>query len=117
MRCFLFLVLLNAAIATTASAQSDSTATRKQDASDLFMSARQSRQLHQGVEPSSKQLAGELTKTPSKIMAEAAQRCIPGSRFITIPAASHGAPWQNTRAFNQALLAFLSAAQSRSLEQ
>jgi pimeloyl-ACP methyl ester carboxylesterase len=50
---------------------------------------------------------GELTKTPSRIIAEAAHRCIPGSQLITIPAAMHGAPWQNSPAFNAALLAFL----------
>jgi pimeloyl-ACP methyl ester carboxylesterase len=55
---------------------------------------------------------GALTKTPSKIMAEAVHRCIPDSRLITIRGASHGAPWQNTSAFNEALLAFLAAAQS-----
>jgi pimeloyl-ACP methyl ester carboxylesterase len=50
---------------------------------------------------------GELTKPPSKIMAESAHRCIPGSRLVTIPAARHGAPWHNPSAFNEALLAFL----------
>jgi pimeloyl-ACP methyl ester carboxylesterase len=54
---------------------------------------------------------GELTKTPSKIMTEAVHRCIPNSRLITIRGVSHGAPWQNTSAFNEALLAFFAAAQ------
>jgi pimeloyl-ACP methyl ester carboxylesterase len=55
---------------------------------------------------------GQLTKPASKIMAEAAHRCLPGSQLITIPAASHGAPRQNPSAFNEALLAFLAAGQS-----
>src|SRR6266511_2124755 len=55
---------------------------------------------------------GQSTKLPSKIIAEAAHRCISGSQLITIPAATHGAPWQNPSAFNKALLAFLSAGQS-----
>lgn len=50
---------------------------------------------------------GQSTTAPSKIIAEAAHRCIPGSQLITIPAARHGAPWQNPSAFNEALLAFL----------
>jgi pimeloyl-ACP methyl ester carboxylesterase len=50
---------------------------------------------------------GQSTKAPSKIIAEAAHRCIPGSQLITIPAAMHGASWQNSPAFNAALLAFL----------
>src|SRR6266545_415130 len=51
---------------------------------------------------------GQLTKLPSKILAETAHRCISGSQLITIPAAMHGAPWQNASAFNDALLRFLS---------
>jgi pimeloyl-ACP methyl ester carboxylesterase len=50
---------------------------------------------------------GQSTKASSKILAEAAHRCIPGSQLIAIPSAMHGAPWQNTTAFNEALLAFL----------
>lgn len=50
---------------------------------------------------------GELTKTPSRIIAEAVHRCIPGSQLITFPTARHGASWQNSPAFNAALLAFL----------
>jgi pimeloyl-ACP methyl ester carboxylesterase len=50
---------------------------------------------------------GQLTTPAHKILAEAAHRCIPGSRMLTIPDARHGAPRQNPSAFNQALLAFL----------
>lgn len=50
---------------------------------------------------------GELTKTPSRIFAEAAHRCIPGSQLITFPTARHGASWQNSPAFNAAYLHFL----------
>jgi pimeloyl-ACP methyl ester carboxylesterase len=50
---------------------------------------------------------GQLTKPARKILAEAAQRCIPGATLITIPAASHGASRQNPSAFNEALLRFL----------
>jgi len=50
---------------------------------------------------------GELTRPDSRILAEAAHRCIPGSQLITVPNASHGSPWQNTSAFNEALLRFL----------
>jgi pimeloyl-ACP methyl ester carboxylesterase len=52
---------------------------------------------------------GQLTKSPSKLLAEVAQRCLPGSRLVTIPEARHGAPWQNPSAFNEALLSFLDA--------
>jgi pimeloyl-ACP methyl ester carboxylesterase len=51
---------------------------------------------------------GELTGPAMKIMVGTEHRCIPGSRLITIPSASHGAPRQNPSAFNDALLAFLS---------
>jgi pimeloyl-ACP methyl ester carboxylesterase len=50
---------------------------------------------------------GQLTKPSSKILAEAAHRCISQSQLITIPNARHGASRQNTYAFNEALLAFL----------
>ena len=50
---------------------------------------------------------GQLSKPVPKILAEAEQRCIPRSQLIMIPGARHSAPWQNTSAFNEALLAFL----------
>ncbi len=50
---------------------------------------------------------GQLTKPNSKILAEAAHRCIRRSQLITIPAANHGASRQNPSAFNEALLQFL----------
>jgi len=50
---------------------------------------------------------GQLTKPQSRILADAAHRCIPQSQLVTIPNASHGAPTENPSAFNEALLAFL----------
>lgn len=50
---------------------------------------------------------GRLTKPSSKILAEAAHRCISQSQLMTIPNARHGASRQNPSAFNKALLAFL----------
>jgi pimeloyl-ACP methyl ester carboxylesterase len=50
---------------------------------------------------------GQLTKPQSRILADAAHRCIPQSQLVTIPSASHGAPTENPSAFNEALLAFL----------
>lgn len=50
---------------------------------------------------------GQLTKPSSKILAEAAHRCISQSQLVTIANARHGASRQNPSAFNEALLAFL----------
>jgi len=50
---------------------------------------------------------GQLTKPFSKVIAEAAHRCITRSQLITIPRARHAGPQQNPSAFNDALLAFL----------
>jgi len=52
---------------------------------------------------------GELTRPFYQITVGAVRRCIPGSRLITIPGATHSPPSQNPSAFNQALLAFLDA--------
>ena len=51
---------------------------------------------------------GEMTRTWFRVLAENTHRCIPGSQLITIKGAWHGAPRQQTAAFNEALLAFLS---------
>ena len=50
---------------------------------------------------------GQLTKPMSRVLADAAHRCIPRSQLATIPNAGHGAPTENPSAFNEALLAFL----------
>ena len=50
---------------------------------------------------------GELTRTWFRTLAENTNRCIPASQLITIKGAWHGAPRQQTTAFNEALLAFL----------
>jgi pimeloyl-ACP methyl ester carboxylesterase len=50
---------------------------------------------------------GELTRPYYQITVGAVQRCIPGSRLITISGGRHGSPSQQPAAFNDALLAFL----------
>jgi pimeloyl-ACP methyl ester carboxylesterase len=50
---------------------------------------------------------GEKTRPFFRVLSEAAHRCIPGSRLITIANARHGSPTQNPGAFNDALLGFL----------
>lgn len=51
---------------------------------------------------------GELTRRPFfKILAETAHNCVPGSQLIVIPGARHAATSQNSVAFNDALLAYL----------
>jgi pimeloyl-ACP methyl ester carboxylesterase len=52
---------------------------------------------------------GELTRPFFRILAEAANHCVPGSQLIKIPGARHAATTQNPTAFNQALLTFLSS--------
>ena len=51
---------------------------------------------------------GEMTRTWFRVLAENTNRCIPTSQLVTIKGAWHGAPQQQTEAFNEALLAFLS---------
>ena len=53
-------------------------------------------------------------KPSSRIMADAAHRCVARSKLLIIPGANHGAPWQNTTAFNELLLEFLTAGRSAS---
>ena len=50
---------------------------------------------------------GELTRPFFRIAADAASRCIPGSRLIVIPQGRHSAPTEESSAFNEALLGFL----------
>jgi pimeloyl-ACP methyl ester carboxylesterase len=50
---------------------------------------------------------GQLTKPSSRVITEAAHRCVPRSQLITIAESRHGASRQNPVAFNEALLAFL----------
>jgi pimeloyl-ACP methyl ester carboxylesterase len=52
---------------------------------------------------------GQFTRPFFRVLAEGAQRCIPRSRLVVIPGARHGAPTQNPGAFNEELLAVLSA--------
>ena len=51
---------------------------------------------------------GDMTRPWFRVLAENTNRCIPTSQLITIKGALHGAPRQQTAAFNEALLAFLS---------
>jgi len=50
---------------------------------------------------------GELTRPFFKILAQSAHDCVPGSQVIKIPDARHAATAQNPKAFNNALLNFL----------
>jgi len=50
---------------------------------------------------------GELTRPYYKIMADAASRCIPGSKLIVVPNARHLWPGQDAPAFNETVLDFL----------
>jgi pimeloyl-ACP methyl ester carboxylesterase len=52
---------------------------------------------------------GQLTRPFFRVLAQGAHRCIPGSRLVVISGVRHGAPTQNSAAFNEELLRFLSA--------
>jgi len=52
---------------------------------------------------------GELTRPFFRILAQTAHDCVPGSQLIVIPGARHAATSQNPKAFNEALLTFLSS--------
>ena len=52
-------------------------------------------------------VVGQLTRPFYKILSETASRCIPGSRLVVIPKARHLAPYENSSALDDALLAFL----------
>jgi pimeloyl-ACP methyl ester carboxylesterase len=51
---------------------------------------------------------GEQTLRFFSLISEVAARCVPGSRLVTIPNATHPMSIQNPAAFNEALLQFLS---------
>jgi pimeloyl-ACP methyl ester carboxylesterase len=50
---------------------------------------------------------GELTRSSYRIVAEAANRCIPGSRLVVVSQGRHAAPAVVPVVFNEALLGFL----------
>ena len=50
---------------------------------------------------------GDSTRPFYRIAADAANRCIPGSKLVVIPNGRHVTPAQNPSGFNQALLGFL----------
>jgi pimeloyl-ACP methyl ester carboxylesterase len=50
---------------------------------------------------------GQQTRKTIGMLADAVNRCIPGSKLVTIPNSNHSAPFQNPAAFNDAVLAFL----------
>jgi pimeloyl-ACP methyl ester carboxylesterase len=50
---------------------------------------------------------GQQTRKTLGMLADAVNRCIPGSKLVTIPSSNHSAPFQNPTAFNDAVLAFL----------
>jgi len=52
-------------------------------------------------------VGGEQSRRFFSLINEAVVRCIPGSRPVTIPMATHPLPYQNPAAFNEALLQFL----------
>ena len=52
---------------------------------------------------------GELTRPFFKILAQAAHNCVPGSKLIQIPGARHAATSKNPKAFNAALINFLTS--------
>lgn len=52
---------------------------------------------------------GELTRPSFRIVADTANRCIPASKLIVVPGGRHLWPAQHPGAFNDTLLAFLTA--------
>jgi pimeloyl-ACP methyl ester carboxylesterase len=52
-------------------------------------------------------VGGEQSRRHSVLGYEVLVRCIPGSRLVVIPKATHLMSYQNPRAFNEALLHFL----------
>jgi pimeloyl-ACP methyl ester carboxylesterase len=52
---------------------------------------------------------GELTRPFFKILAQTAHDCVPGSQLIQIAGARHAATSQNPKAYNDALLTFLTS--------
>jgi pimeloyl-ACP methyl ester carboxylesterase len=60
-----------------------------------------------GVKPPTLVMGGEQTRRYFALINEVVVRCIPGSRLVTIPQATHPISLQNPTAFNAALLQFL----------
>jgi pimeloyl-ACP methyl ester carboxylesterase len=60
-----------------------------------------------GVKVPTLVIGGEQTPRYFSLINEVVVRCIPGSRLVTIPQATHPMPIQNPAAFNEALLQFL----------
>ena len=52
-------------------------------------------------------MGGEQSQRFFSLINEVTVRCIPGSRLVIIPMATHPLPYQNPAAFNEALLQFL----------
>ena len=50
---------------------------------------------------------GQQTRKTLGMLADAVNRCIPGSKLVTIPNSNHSAPFQNPSAFNDTILDFL----------
>ena len=60
-----------------------------------------------GVKAPTSVVGGEQTRRYFSLINEVVVRCIPGSRLIIIPKATHAMSYQNPAAFNEALLHFL----------
>ena len=60
-----------------------------------------------GVKAPTLVASGERTRRYYALLSKAVVRCIPGSRLVTIPKATHPMSIQNPAAFNEALLQFL----------
>ena len=60
-----------------------------------------------GVKAPTLVIGGEHTLRYFSWINEVVVRCIPGSRLVTIPNATHLMSYQNPAAFNEALLQFL----------
>jgi pimeloyl-ACP methyl ester carboxylesterase len=60
-----------------------------------------------GVKAPTLVIAGGRTRRLFALMSEAVVRCLPGSRLVTIPQATHPMIFQQPAAFNEALLSFL----------
>jgi pimeloyl-ACP methyl ester carboxylesterase len=52
-------------------------------------------------------MGGAQTPRYFALIQEVVVRCLPGSRLVTIPNATHPMSFQNPAAFNEALLQFL----------
>jgi len=59
------------------------------------------------VQPTVAIARGERTRTFYRLIADTAAKCIPNSRHIVVPGATHQWPATNPSAFSEAVLAFL----------